>query len=203
MSELFIAEIFNEETGNLLLNNLDKNPNTFSERITPLKTELPLNYVGGFKEFMNFWQSHGLENISSFSSPLNVNQEAVVKKLMKKLKVALKGILGSELSLITTWYNQLSLTDIPFYHLISHQALLPKESFRCFYIDHLWWDALLDGALSLSVHNSFDEIAISSLKIFLKEEGQLENRSGRWGFLIRSKAIRDWEGIEFFAFSEK
>lgn len=51
---------------------------------------------------------------------------------------------------ILGWLTGLSLLEgVPFNYLVPHEAMLPPESLRAFWLDEAWISALLDGALSL------------------------------------------------------
>ena len=49
-----------------------------------------------------------------------------------------------------TWLGRLTLLyGVPFQYLVPDERMLPAESLRFFYVDPLWMEALLDGALSI------------------------------------------------------
>ncbi len=49
-----------------------------------------------------------------------------------------------------TWLGRLTLLyGVPFHYLVPDEKMLPAESLRFFYVDPLWMEALLDGALSI------------------------------------------------------
>ncbi len=199
-AEVIIGEVFNPEMAAKLITNFKTEPRPSA---TSYSSNSP-NYIHGFKSFIQLWEKNQLKfDTPTFSESLDLseNQNIVMKKLTEAIEKLLKETVDTELTAFTTWYNDLVYKDIPFYHLIPHQALLPQESFRSFYIDHHWWNAILDGAISFGIHNTFDEVAIKIFKDWLLKNKMIDDRNGQWGFLIRSEAINDWEGIEFFAFT--
>lgn len=57
------------------------------------------------------------------------------------------------------WLAQLALLEmLPYDYMIPDQRLLPHDSLRFFHVDNNWIDALVDGALSVSVECSRDQL---------------------------------------------
>jgi hypothetical protein len=51
---------------------------------------------------------------------------------------------------VAAWFDSLRLLQgVPFNYLVPDERMLPKESIRFFWVDHLWLDCLLDGAFSI------------------------------------------------------
>jgi hypothetical protein len=96
---------------------------------------------------------------------------------------------------LTSWIDDLRrLRGIPFKYLVADERMLPPESIRCFTVDPLWLDALLDGALSIvrlpTLHGTHYREA---------EAGLLGSRARHelvTGFLLRSAAVAGWPGLQ-------
>ncbi|MGH9760142.1 MAG: hypothetical protein ACREAC_04775, partial [Blastocatellia bacterium] len=121
---------------------------------------------------------------------------------------------------LVQWIARLVLLyPVPFQYLVPHPALLPPESLRFFHLDDNWVDALLDGALSISVRNLADQVRIapraelqSALsKILYQYRLRLQGKDAqslpsqpyfntpKSGFLLRSTIVSDWPGVEVTA----
>lgn len=110
---------------------------------------------------------------------------------------------------------QLSLLyGVPVEYLIPDIRLLPTESIRFFYLDRNWIDRLIDGAMSVGVLSSQDnvfnlsffkqiyqQVDIEQLKLrsTLRDVERLDvTESGGQitGFIFRSQVVADFPGIE-------
>jgi len=119
---------------------------------------------------------------------------------------------------IRRWLAQLFLLNgVPFDYLLPHSALLPEESLRFFYVDSTWVAALMDGALSIGrtaqsqlyldkamAGNFLKDIAQQDLKNpTLDSEITAPQDAGLvghiTGFLLRSKLVTTWRGVEIQA----
>ena len=106
---------------------------------------------------------------------------------------------------------------VPYSALVPDGALLPIESFRAFYVDRNWQQALIQGALSTGVTSSREQAFQQVLRSTLLEQIEthaLEHRNrllGRLGAevdtglqmsgcLLRSAAVSGWPGLEIRAF---
>lgn len=111
------------------------------------------------------------------------------------------------------WLARLRLMEgVPFGYLISHDELLPPESIRFFYVNRNWTDAAVDGAISVGAVTSRDRELIAGAHPALKEEVDRAERLVRsveeasdgpagvmTGFLLRSRAVSGWPGMEVHA----
>ncbi len=106
---------------------------------------------------------------------------------------------------------------VPYRALVPDNALLPIESFRAFYVDRNWQQALIQGALSIGVtggrEQAFQQVLRSTLLEQIETQA-LERRNrllGRLGAetetglqmsgcLLRSAAVSGWPGLEIKAF---
>ena len=91
--------------------------------------------------------------------------------------------------------GKLFLEGIPVHYIISDPKNIPPESIRTFYIDHVWVESLLDGALSLANHLNRDDDAIrraikKQINIYLAHNvnGKIPQMP-TWGFILRSVAV--------------
>ena len=114
------------------------------------------------------------------------------------------------------WIARLVLLyPVPFHYLVPHQSLLPAESLRFFHLDDNWVNALVDGALSITVCNLADqsvaqrsELQAALSKIVYQHRLRLQGKTPEWdpkerymeidksGFLLRSRIVSGWPGIE-------
>ncbi len=115
---------------------------------------------------------------------------------------------------VTAFINGLYMLDgVPFDTLIADGRLLPPESLRIFYLDENWIDAMADGALSIGRNCTSDWMHDCAVLPKLKEHGRMhsahmralrydkspKNSNGgeyRTGFLLRSRLVEGWPGIE-------
>ena len=107
---------------------------------------------------------------------------------------------------------------MPLIYLVPHPSLLPQESLRFFYVDTTWIAALMDGALSIGrtpesrllldkamAGNFLKEVATSEkIQVALTTDRELGVPDAKrsevlghiTGFLLRSKLVSGWRGIE-------
>lgn len=114
---------------------------------------------------------------------------------------------------LVNWLAQLTLLQgVPFEYLVPYSALLPHESIRFFYIDENWQDRMVDGAISVGVSSTQDnmfnaawyealyaEVQAQRLKIRtdMRNQSALSTAdSVISGFLFRSIVVEAWPGIE-------
>ncbi|HEY0323885.1 MAG TPA: hypothetical protein VGC66_23250 [Pyrinomonadaceae bacterium] len=116
---------------------------------------------------------------------------------------------------ILNWLTQLSmLYGVPFEYLISDARLLPRESMRFFYIDRNWLYRLIDGALSIGVNASSDNLMLEAFVEAVYTQvntrqttlrGSLRNQPPQQGtnveatlsgLLFRSIVVSGWPGLE-------
>tara|TARA_R110002051_G_scaffold86498_2_gene152387 strand:- start:59349 stop:60302 length:954 start_codon:yes stop_codon:yes gene_type:complete len=134
--------------------------------------------------------------------------------------IALGATQSSESGLFTTiskWLGKLLLLyGVPFEYLIPSEKMLPNESLRFFYIDPNWLERLVDGALSISPNNQtienllYQAMAQDFIQAAVKEAGKIRpetlgkeasettNNFGWTGFLMRSKLVSAWRGLDFY-----
>lgn len=121
---------------------------------------------------------------------------------------------------IVDWLAQLTLLQgVPFEYLVPYSALLPHESIRFFYIDENWQDRMVDGAISVGVSSTQDnmfnaawyealyaEVQAQRLKIrtdMRNQEALSSSDSTISGFLFRSIVVEAWPGIEIVGTKDK
>ncbi|EPS39866.1 hypothetical protein H072_6330 [Dactylellina haptotyla CBS 200.50] len=94
---------------------------------------------------------------------------------------------------IVQWIvEKLMLFNIPNIYLYPEPHALPEEAFRTFYIDEVWMDAFLDGALSVANHRFYSQV--DYIRNELKVNINMELKKGiyqlpKWGFIMRSKVV--------------
>ncbi len=102
---------------------------------------------------------------------------------------------------VPKWLNRLAiLQDIPFNYLVPHEAMLPMESIRIFYIDPNWIHYLQDGAFSINrPHRKQDKID-GVLLDHARDQGDMANRTYT-GFLLRSQVVSGWPNIRVYGYA--
>ena len=120
---------------------------------------------------------------------------------------------------LVEWIARLVLLyPVPFQYLVAHQSLLPPESLRFFHLDNNWVNALIDGALSIAVRNLADQRIASRAELqtvlskivyqhrlrLLGQTPEFEPKEPymdipKSGFLLRSKIVTGWPGVEVTA----
>jgi hypothetical protein len=117
---------------------------------------------------------------------------------------------------VRDWLARLRLLEgVPFNNIVADSELLPLESIRFFYLDRAWTDALVQGALSVGTVNSADRAQLESLYPAIRDEIDEQERLVRLpgserrqlgkagqitGFLLRSRAISGWPGLQVRAY---
>ncbi|TVY75396.1 hypothetical protein Focb16_v005291 [Fusarium oxysporum f. sp. cubense] len=94
-------------------------------------------------------------------------------------------------------YNQLlTLRAVPHNYMFPEPDILDTEAILTFYVDPLWVDTLVDGALSIGSHSTVnedftrDEIKLAINEYLSKVEVQYKNpRIPRWGVIICGKLM--------------
>ncbi|KAH7242769.1 hypothetical protein BKA59DRAFT_481272 [Fusarium tricinctum] len=97
-------------------------------------------------------------------------------------------------------YNQLlTLRAIPHNYLFPEPDILETEAVLTFYIDPLWLDALVDGALSIGNHSTINEDIIRTeikraINTYLSqaEEDYKQPRIPRWGVILCGRLLRSF-----------
>jgi hypothetical protein len=107
------------------------------------------------------------------------------------------------------------LGGVPFSYLAADSDLLPPESIRFFYIDRVWTDALVQGALSVGTVTTADRAQLETVYPHIRDdvdeaerairrphgEERLEGAGGTiTGFLLRSRAVSGWPGLHVRAY---
>ena len=101
---------------------------------------------------------------------------------------------------VLTWILDTLFTGkIPLHYLVPDPESLPPESIRTFFVDQIWLECLVDGALSLANHLEPDDDCIKKklkrrinayLALPTGDEPDAERpRLPKWGFFIRSVAV--------------
>jgi hypothetical protein len=107
------------------------------------------------------------------------------------------GMTNEWVKVISKFTEQLrALRGVPFNYLVPDVKMLPRESLRFFHIDPNWITALIDGAFNIGDLIRTDEVRRSSLK------SAVTNAAPQYsGFLLRSRLLRTWPGLEARMFS--
>ncbi|MEA2001539.1 MAG: hypothetical protein U9N84_06600 [Actinomycetota bacterium] len=114
---------------------------------------------------------------------------------------------------ILSWLARLRLLEgTPFSYLVPHSDLLPPESIRFFYLNRNWTDAAVDGALSVGAVTNRDRSLLSAVHSEIRAKIDSAERNLRpgeelavgeaevaTGFLLRSRAVSGWPGLEIHA----
>ena len=105
--------------------------------------------------------------------------------------------------------DKLSLHNIPAHYLLPDASHLPRESIRFFYIDTNWFDAFIDGALSIGNHlDREDDVIRQSLKRNLNRYFSTPYGTGTlnycpqvpcFGFFLRSAVVTAFPNLEVHA----
>lgn len=117
---------------------------------------------------------------------------------------------------VREWLGRLRLLEaVPFNNLVADSELLPLESIRFFYVDRAWTDALVQGALSVGTVNTSDRAQLEALYPSIRSEIDEQERLVRLpgseprqvgeaaqltGFLLRSRAVSGWPGLQVRAY---
>jgi hypothetical protein len=89
--------------------------------------------------------------------------------------------------MIQKWFNDLRILKyVPFNYLVPDEKMLPQESIRFFYVDHMWIDSLISGAYSIG--------RISSLDTANALVGE-EQKHSITGIFIRSEVVSGWPDL--------
>ena len=124
-----------------------------------------------------------------------------------------------------TWLGRLTLLyGVPFQYLVPDERMLPTESLRFFYVDPLWMEALLDGALSIgrsqdvltllnkTMAGTYTEQLIDEARQIrpVRQAGPdrtpalatspVEGSFQFSGFLLRSEIVAGWRGLTIRAY---
>jgi hypothetical protein len=124
------------------------------------------------------------------------------------------------------WLGRLTLLyGVPFHYLVPDERMLPSESLRFFYVDPLWMEALLDGALSVgrpgdvrvllnkAMAATYAQSLIDEAKTIRQRQqlgpdaslpplapSPVEGSFQFSGFLLRSEIVAGWRGVAVSAY---
>lgn len=131
------------------------------------------------------------------------------------VKVSTLRLTGKTLEIsadVEDWLGRLLLLyGVPFHYLVPEEDMLPPESIRFFYLDPGWMKCLLEGACSVGRTSTVDDLVDQHLRNhFLDHAAKKakELRAGKnegelnWpltGFLLRSRLVEGWQGLEMKA----
>jgi hypothetical protein len=87
------------------------------------------------------------------------------------------------------------LKPVPYNYLVPHEAYLPPETIRFFFIDPNWINALVDGACSIGDLVKGEEHLRKAL-LSKEEKKNRPHRQQHFGFLLRSSIVNVWPGVE-------
>jgi len=176
-----------------------------------------------FGTSLNKWKEL-VENIFQGNAPKPPSGSEKTKDDDYYKSLELKIEQGTEIPLeIRQWLGHLFLLHgVPFHYLVPDPELLPAESLRVFYLDSSWIAALMDGALSVGrtpqsqlyldkamAGNFLADIATKELQcsdnldadkdIYVPAKNDANIVGHITGFLLRSRLIEAWRGIEIVA----
>lgn len=137
---------------------------------------------------------------------------------------AVRDIGGQTLDAIADWLAQRwLLVGAPFETLVPHPGLLPSESIRFFYLDANWLDALTEGALSIGIESSRDQLYVDLMRDLIRDTAlnaiqDVRNKllgkppvptgsappldpEKMAGMLLRSALVPGWPGLEVHAYA--
>jgi hypothetical protein len=116
------------------------------------------------------------------------------------------------------WLTELMLLyGLPFEYMVPVASMLPPESIRFFFLDQNWTNRLIDGAASVGVASTVDELTTYAALEPLVRQAALAAPSVRarlvkqdaapaaapagpiTGFLLRSAVVSGWPGLEVAA----
>lgn len=119
---------------------------------------------------------------------------------------------------VSEWLGKISLLyGVPLEYLVPDSRMLPPESMRYFYLDRNWIDRLIDGAMSVGVLSTKDQIFNKAFfsevytaadvaqqntrNIIRGEKSVVPKTIGGTitGLLIRSRVVSDFPGVEITA----
>jgi hypothetical protein len=119
---------------------------------------------------------------------------------------------------ITDWLTHLTLLyGVPFSYLVPDARMLPPESVRFFYVDPNWLNRCVDGALSVGVLSTAEQIFNEAFFAYFHQGLAAEQQAVRpslrgraapdtvltggttGGFLMRSVVVSGWPGLEVTA----
>ena len=186
------------------LASLEEENKYIEESIEPSAISKSENSLIGYQEFIDNWEVLEFGN-TTVKSKLLEAEKSTFRLYASQLKKHIAKVLKPELSKIFQWLNKVNPDDIPFYYLIPHPSLLPKESFRFFHVDPNWWRSLAEGVLSLGVNTSLDHFGAKIIKKIADGDDDISefkylDRGKQWGIFIRSAVVKSWQGLEFYAF---
>ncbi|KAF2657049.1 hypothetical protein K491DRAFT_677543 [Lophiostoma macrostomum CBS 122681] len=111
-----------------------------------------------------------------------------------------------DLENIMIWLSTILRTEkIPVNWLVHDPESLPRECLRTFFVDPLWLECVVDGALSHANHlQSDDDVIKREIKILLNEylckpQGESSAnalRLPKWGFLLRSVVVSSQSALK-------
>ncbi|MFB6456394.1 hypothetical protein ACE38W_14070 [Chitinophaga sp. Hz27] len=148
------------------------------------------------------------------------NRNAVATNMMQQLLSVRDGNYPAPVlpDNLTTWLAQLTLLyGMPVEYLVADNRMLPLESMRFFYVDRNWLDRLVDGALSVGVLSSKEQVfnetfyeeiyaQIDAKQQLLRAELRDESApvpttagGGMTGLIFRSVVVAGWPGLEIEA----
>lgn len=85
-----------------------------------------------------------------------------------------------------------ALRGVPFNYLVPDVRMLPRESIRFFHLDPNWIAALIDGAFNIGDILKEDDLRRAAVK-----NAALTDTTPEYsGFLLRSRLLRTWPGME-------
>ncbi|WPQ61431.1 hypothetical protein SIO70_24020 [Chitinophaga sancti] len=152
------------------------------------------------------------------------NRDAIITDVTRKLLAAREGNypFPDLPDNLTNWLAQLTLLyGVPVEYMVADNRMLPLESMRFFYIDRNWLDRLVDGALSVGVLSSREQVFNETFyediyaQIDVRQmqlRANLRNETppavtaaggGMTGVIFRSAVVSGWPGLEIEAYKDK
>ncbi|PPJ57973.1 hypothetical protein CBER1_09403 [Cercospora berteroae] len=108
-------------------------------------------------------------------------------------------------SLLQWILDRWQLKSIPWHSLVADPTHLPPESIRSFYVDHVWFRAFADGALSVGEHYTDDDDVRECLKHCMDQilgqdaSNNMAKQIPEWGMLIRSEIVSKFHNLKIVA----
>jgi hypothetical protein len=211
----------------------------FARLLTDEADPLMVKNIGavGTQDYSSAAQTAGIAATlpNRTSAPAVGNTQAELKKTLSSVR-SLRGatnklhsLLAEDIAPLAEWLGRfLLLSLVPFDNLVPDERLLPAESLRFFYLDEQWFQAALDGALSLGLDSSKHDV-INGLvkKALLKKAKQAASTlakrqetspvgkpltgkkqpsalpNGISGFLLRSEMVVGWPNLAVYPKNEQ
>lgn len=113
----------------------------------------------------------------------------------------LSKVMSQELSAVGVWlFDLFCLRQVPFEYLVPLEEMLPSSAIRFFYMDAGWCKALMDGAMSLGIDCTRQEVFNRLITGILWDMTGRTTDTCRCGFLMRGNLVRNWTTLEVYGY---